>query len=116
PLTVQTKILDVFDSREITRVKGKKSINVDVRIISGTDQPLDEMIGDGRFREQLYGRISGFRITMPPLRERIDDIALLCKHFIEKHGKEGEHKELSTEALDLLQRYSWPRNVRQLEK
>jgi transcriptional regulator with PAS, ATPase and Fis domain len=116
PLTVQTKILDVFDGGEITREQGTKSISVDIRIISGTDQPLDEMIEDGRFREQLYARVSGFRITMPPLRDRRDDIPLLCKHFIEKYSREGEKKDTSSEAQDILQQYSWPRNVRQLEK
>lgn len=115
---LQTKLLRVLQEKEFERVGGAQTLKTDVRIITATKKDLEQLVEEGKFREDLYYRINAVTITMPPLREREGDIQLLAEHFLEKYSKEYGRKStptLSSEALDLLLKYSWPGNVRQLE-
>jgi transcriptional regulator with PAS, ATPase and Fis domain len=114
---MQTKLLRFLQEHEIKHVGGTESIRVDVRVIAATNQPLESAVKDGKFREDLYDRLNVVSITLPPLRERKDDIPLLANHFLQKFSEEN-HKEIShisPEALEILLQYSWPGNVRELE-
>ncbi len=113
----QVKLLRVLQEKEFERVGGTKTIKVDVRIIAATNQDIERMIADNRFREDLYYRLNVFSIYLPPLRERKADILLLADHFMLKYGrKQGKSiKRISTPAIDMLMRYHWPGNVRELE-
>ena len=113
----QAKLLRVLQEREFERVGGNELVHVDVRVISATNIDLEEAVKDGRFREDLYYRISVFPIRLPALRERKEDIPLLAAHFLEKYSKrEGKNIEgIATDALELLMAYNWPGNVRELE-
>jgi DNA-binding NtrC family response regulator len=116
-LSVQSKLLRFLQEHEIKRVGGTESIKVDVRIIAATNQPLEPLVKSGKFREDLFDRLNVVIITLPPLRERKEDIPLLASHFLQKFSEEN-HKNishLSPEALEILTRYSWPGNVRELE-
>jgi DNA-binding NtrC family response regulator len=116
-LSMQTKLLRFLQEHEIKHVGGTESIRVDVRVIAATNQPLESAVKDGKFREDLYDRLNVVSITLPPLRERKDDIPLLANHFLQKFSEEN-HKEIShisPEALEILLQYSWPGNVRELE-
>lgn len=117
PLFMQAKLLDFFDSKEVTRLSATKPKKVNVRIITGTHQPLEQMVKDKRFREDLYYRVRVIEINMPALRERREDIPLLCEHFIVKHAQEkgSTVQRISADAIEILQSYSWPGNVRELE-
>ena len=99
------------------RLGGMETIKVDVRIIAATNCDLQQMVEEGRFREDLYYRLHVINIFLPPLRERKDDIPLLAQHFLEKYGTENNKREmeLSADALDLMMDYDWPGNVRELE-
>jgi len=116
-LPVQSKLLRFLQEHEIKRVGGTESIKVDVRIIAATNQPLEPLVKSGKFREDLFDRLNVVMITLPPLRERKEDIPSLASHFLQKFSEEN-HKNishLSPEALEILTRYSWPGNVRELE-
>jgi len=116
-LSMQSKLLRFLQEHEIKRVGGTESIKVDVRIIAATNQPLEPLIKSGKFREDLFDRLNVVTITLPPLRERKEDIPFLANHFLQKFSEEN-HKNishLSPEALEILNRYSWPGNVRELE-
>jgi two-component system response regulator AtoC len=116
-LSMQSKLLRFLQEHEIKRVGGTESIKVDVRIIAATNQPLEPLIKSGKFREDLFDRLNVVTITLPPLRERKEDIPSLANHFLQKFSEEN-HKNishLSPEALEILNRYSWPGNVRELE-
>jgi transcriptional regulator with GAF, ATPase, and Fis domain len=118
PLQAQVKLLYVLQKKEIERVGGTSSIPVDIRIISATHRNLEEMIASGRFREDLWFRLNVFPITIPPLRQRKEDIRALVHHFIERKTKELKLKErpvLGHGAIDRLVAYDWPGNVRELE-
>jgi Nif-specific regulatory protein len=117
PPQIQVKLLRVLQEREIERVGGNETIKVDVRLIAATNKKLEEEVKAGRFRDDLYYRLSVFPLRIPPLRERKSDIILLADYFAEKYGaREGrEIKRISTPALDLLSSYNWPGNVRELE-
>ena len=117
PPVLQTKLLRVLQERVIRRVGGIASIPIDVRVIVATNKNLELAMREGRFREDLYYRISAFPITIPPLRERREDIPLLVKHFLGKHTERSEKPIncLSTAALQCLLQYDWPGNVRELE-
>jgi two-component system response regulator PilR (NtrC family) len=117
PLETQAKLLRVIQEREFMRLGGMETIKVDVRIVAATNCDLREMVGDGRFREDLYYRLHVISISLPPLRERKDDIPMLAQHFLEKYSRENSKAglELTTEAVDLLADYDWPGNVRELE-
>ena len=112
----QAKLLRAIQEGEIQRLGSEKSIRVDVRIICATHQPLENLIEQGRFREDLYYRINVFPIFIPPLRERREDILPLAEHFLHIFCEEYNKniKRISTPAIDLLIQYHWPGNVREL--
>jgi len=114
---VQVKLLRVLQEREFERLGSSKTIQVDVRIIAATHQDLEDLMRQGRFREDLYYRLNVFPIYMPPLRERKTDILLLAEHFLEKYSRQYQKKikRISTPAIDMLMAYHWPGNVRELE-
>ncbi len=117
PLASQVKMLRVLQDHSFQRVGGEKTLQVDVRVIAATNQDLEKLIKENRFREDLYYRLNVICIRIPPLRERRSDISLLIDHFIQKFSKE-ENKRInavSKEAMDLLMKYHYPGNVRELE-
>ncbi|RJP60679.1 MAG: sigma-54-dependent Fis family transcriptional regulator [Deltaproteobacteria bacterium] len=116
-LATQAKILRFLQERELVRVGGTETINVDVRLIAATNRNLEDSVTNGTFREDLYYRIKVVPIHLPPLRERKEDIPLLVNHFLSKimKEKEAKAKSISSEALDLLIEYNWPGNIRELE-
>jgi len=116
PAAMQAKLLRVLENGEVVRLGANDSIRVDVRLISATNRKLDEMVADRQFREDLFFRIKGVTILIPPLRERRDDIPLLL-HFFIKRANERHHKRINAiapETQQALMAYSWPGNVRQL--
>jgi transcriptional regulator with GAF, ATPase, and Fis domain len=120
PVDLQPKLLRALEHREIRRVGSNKPIKVDVRILAATNRNLEEEVRAGRFRQDLFYRLSVVRLVLPPLRERVEDISLLVKHFL-KHqaynrGRDGTPRirNISRDALELLQGYRWPGNVREL--
>ena len=116
PLEAQTRLLRVLQQGEYTTVGGRTAIKTDVRIIAATNKDLRQLIGQGLFREDLYYRLNVVPLRLPPLRERIEDIPDLVRHFLRKAEDEGlPHKTLDNEALDMLRRHRWPGNVRELE-
>ncbi len=116
-LFTQSKILRVLEEQEFERVGGNKTIKVDVRIITATNKKLEEEVNNGNFREDLFYRINVYPIELPPLRDRAEDIPLLAYYFNEVLGRKNNKEILSiTErAIRLLQEYSWPGNIRELE-
>jgi two-component system, NtrC family, response regulator AtoC len=114
---MQTKLLRFLQDHEIKRVGGTESVKVDVRIISATNQQLEPLVKEGRFREDLFYRLNVVTITLPPLRERKEDIPLLANHFVQKFTEEYKKSisHISPEVLDIFMQYSWPGNVRELE-
>ena len=118
PLEAQVRLLRVLQEKEIERVGGTETIKVDIRVIAATHRNLDQMLADGRFREDIYFRLRVFPITIPPLRQRPEDIPVLAQHFIQKKSREMKAirvPSLAPGALDRLMRYTWPGNVRELE-
>ncbi|ADV48317.1 sigma-54-dependent Fis family transcriptional regulator [Cellulophaga sp. E16_2] len=116
-LAVQAKLLRALQEKEITKVGSQKTEKIDVRIIAATNENLSAMIDKKLFREDLYYRLTVVQIVVPPLRERKDDIKLLVDKFIRKYGIEYKDRllNISQEALAILERYSWPGNIRELE-
>lgn len=116
-LAMQAKILRALQEREIIRVGGTEPIKVDVRIVAATNRNLDQLMQEGKFREDLYYRLKVIPIVCPPLREREDDIEELALHFMRKAVLASSRKVqgISPEALESLKAYHWPGNVRQLE-
>jgi transcriptional regulator with PAS, ATPase and Fis domain len=112
---MQTKLLRVLQDGEFRRVGAETARHVDVRIIAASNRDLGALVEQGKFREDLYYRMSVIRVEMPPLRERVEDIPLLVDHFLRKHRKGGEEKRVAQEAMARLMSFSWPGNVRQLE-
>jgi two-component system response regulator PilR (NtrC family) len=117
PVILQVKLLRVVQEKAVRRIGGSEDIKVDVRIVSATNQHLQEKVKQGEFREDLYFRLNVIPIHIPPLRKRREDIPLLAQYFIEKYAKEfgKEVKRISTYALELLMRYPFPGNIRELE-
>jgi two-component system nitrogen regulation response regulator GlnG len=116
PLEAQTRLLRVLQQGEYTTVGGRTPIRTDVRIIAATNRDLRQLISQGLFREDLYYRLNVVPLRLPPLRERVEDIPDLVRHFLRKAEDEGlPHKTLDNDALDLLRRHRWPGNVRELE-
>ncbi|WP_053552383.1 sigma 54-interacting transcriptional regulator [Desulfuromonas soudanensis] len=117
PLELQSKLLRVIQDGEFERLGSPRTIKTDVRIIAATNRNLKEEIRNGKFREDLYYRLNVFPITLPPLRQRKEDIPLLVDHFVTKfNAKIGKKIEtVSSNTLTLLQKYHWPGNVRELE-
>jgi two-component system, NtrC family, nitrogen regulation response regulator GlnG len=115
PMLAQTRLLRALQSGVISRVGGKASIRLDVRIIAATHQNLEQRIAAGSFREDLYYRLNVVPISMPPLRERPDDIGLLAQHFLKIAATEGlPLRDIDNDAIALLSRMSWRGNVREL--
>ncbi len=116
PLALQVKLLRVLQDREFERVGGDKTLRVDVRVVAATNRDLEAMVAAGTFRSDLFYRLNVVSLTVPPLRERIDDIAVLALHFLRKfaveHGREIDG--FDDHALAVMQRYAWPGNVREL--
>jgi len=118
PLEAQVRLLRVLQHKEVERLGGTERIPVDIRIIAATNQDLEGMVRQGRFREDLWYRLNVFPIHVPPLRDRINDIPALAHHFIERKAKElkiGDTPLLAPGAIDQLKGYDWPGNVRELE-
>ena len=114
---LQTRLLRVLSSHEFYRVGGQKPIKSNVRIIAATNQNIEDLIKTGQFREDLYHRLNVFRIELPPLRKRKEDIPALVEHFLKKSADEikSERKDIEENAMDILNEYNWPGNIRQLE-
>jgi two-component system response regulator AtoC len=118
PLPMQTKLLHVLESKEVRAVGGETTRKIDLRIVAATNRDLDAMVREGRFREDLFFRLSVFQIVMPPLRERRGDIAGLARHIMSQRLRapgSSAALEIDPEAEELLVSYAWPGNVRQLE-
>lgn len=115
--SLQAKLLRVLQEREFERVGSTQTIKVDVRIIATTNRDLEKEVLEGNFREDLYYRLNVIEVELPPLRERKEDIATLISHFIERYNKENGKKiqGITDAAFDILMRYDWPGNIRELE-
>ena len=114
---LQSKLLRVLEDHSLMRLGGKKAMRVDFRLITATNEDLEEMVRDNRFREDLYYRIHVVPIFVPALRERVEDIPLLAEYFVSVYCAANSFppKRISEEAMQALKRYSWPGNVRELE-
>lgn len=116
PPMLQAKLLRVIEEREVRPLGDTRSYPIDARIVSASNRDIQELIHDGRFREDLYYRLKVIDIELPPLRERREDIPLLVQHFINRFGKEPKRiSGVSEDALSILTNYLWPGNVRELE-
>ncbi len=113
----QAKLLRLLQERQFDRLGGNETIEADVRLIAATNQNLEAAVAAGLFRQDLYYRLKGYTIELPPLRERIEDLPLLVEHFVARFSKEfGKFvRDIAPSALDLLTRHTWPGNVRELE-
>ena len=116
-LKTQTDLLRVLQEREITRVGGHQPIKVDFRCVAATNKDLETLIADGHFRPDLFYRLNVFRIELPPLRDRREDIPLLVQHFMQKYAMQMNKRitGITPAAMALIQQYHWPGNVRELE-
>ena len=117
PVHLQLKLLRVLQEQEVQPVGSNRNIKLDVRVISATNADLEQMIRDGHFREDLFYRLNVIPITLPPLRQRSEDIALLVRHFLQKSCRYMNRSMMPIEsaALQVLENYDWPGNVRELE-
>jgi len=117
PLELQPKLLRALQEKQIERLGGGRTLQVDVRVIAATNQDLWAMVQEKKFRADLYYRLNVFPITLPPLRERGDDIRLLIEHFVEKFARrQGKSIErVPDEVMEALRRYNWPGNIRELQ-
>jgi two-component system response regulator PilR (NtrC family) len=114
---MQVKLLRVLQDRRFRRLGGTEEVQADIRVIAATNQDLQKMVAEGRFREDLYYRINVIQVHLPPLRDRREDVPLLAEHFLAKYTKAAEKsvRTISHEAGELLAAYVWPGNVRELE-
>ena len=117
PMLLQTKLLRVLQEEEVERVGSTRPIKIDVRVISATNQNLAEEVKRGNFREDLFYRLNVIPVTLPPLRDRTEDILPLARHFLAKYCKEMKRPlmNISKEAVEAFESYDWPGNVRELE-
>ena len=117
PLTVQVKLLRALQNREIERVGGGRTIPINARVVAGSKKDLKQLVAAGRFREDLYFRLSVLPVVLPPLRERREDIPVLMAHFLERYARERgiAVPSLSSSISAAFTRYHWPGNVRELE-
>ena len=113
-LAAQAKVLRVLQEKKLSRVGSDSDISVDVRVIAATNKDLRKEIEAGRFREDLYHRLSVIVINVPSLEERSEDIPALIEHFMEKHS-DGHPRKFSDKAIELLQKRKWPGNIRELD-
>lgn len=116
-LALQSKLLRVIQEREVVKVGGNKAIKIDIRLVTATHKNLAEEVKQGKFREDLFFRIVGLPIELPPLRNRDNDVIILAKHFIDDYAKINKMKPLQLEesAKTKLKKYNWPGNVRELK-
>jgi two-component system, NtrC family, response regulator AtoC len=114
---LQAKLLRVLQDGEFARLGGTHDVRVDVRIVAATNRDLEQAVADGQFREDLFFRLNVVSITMPPLRERREEIPVLCDYFLKKYSVQYNkpHPSLSDETMRLFFDYDWPGNVRELE-
>ena len=114
--SIQVKLLRVLEERAFERVGGSKTLNVDVRLIAATNKDLKKLVSEGKFRDDLFYRLSVVTIALPPLRERRDDIPLLVSAFLKQTARENNKdvREITQEAVNVLMAYDWPGNVREL--
>ncbi len=116
-LSTQAKVLRVLQEQTVQRVGGTETFAVDVRVIAATNRDLEKEIREERFREDLFYRLNVIPFQVPPLRERVDDIPLLIRHFVEEYARRNwvKPKIFLDEGMELLQQYHWPGNVRELK-
>ncbi len=114
PLAMQVKLLRLIESGTYRRVGGVELRQSDFRLVAATHKPLEQMVADGLFRQDLYYRIAAFPIVLPPLRQRRDDVALLVDTFLRRADARGRPLQVSSEALDRLTAHHWPGNIREL--
>ncbi len=117
PLFLQSKLLRVIQEQELERIGGLNTIPIDVRIICNTNKDIEKLVSEGKFREDLYYRINVVELKIPPLRERLDDIPLLCDYFIQKFNRENGYciNGISDKVYRLFEQYNWKGNIRELE-
>jgi two-component system NtrC family response regulator len=113
-LAIQVKLLRVLESGEIVRVGGEKPVRVDTRVIAATNAPLEQLVKERRFREDLFYRLDVVTLALPPLRERRDDACLLAEHFLAGHYQPGQAPQLGREVCAALTNFDWPGNIREL--
>ena len=116
PIDMQKKLLRVLQEKEVRPVGGKRTIPIDVRILSASNQDLRKLVAENRFREDLFYRLNVITVELPPLRERADDIPLLVERFLDEIAEAGKspRKTITDEAMNHLSRFHWPGNVREL--
>jgi nitrogen regulation protein NR(I) len=114
---VQSKMLRLLQEQKFERVGGSETIETDVRVVAATNRDLEKMVADGEFRADLYYRLNGYSIKLPPLRERGDDVLMLLEHFLARfsHALNKDVDAVAPDALELLLKYPWPGNVRELQ-
>src|SRR5205807_1617933 len=114
PLPVQVKMLRVLQEQRFERVGGTETVRTDVRILAATNQDLEALTAEGRFRKDLYYRLKVATVTVPPLRERREDVPELARHFLARFNRElgRDIADIAPQTMDLLVRHDWPGNVR----
>jgi len=114
---MQVKLLRVLQDRRFRRLGGTEEVQADIRVVAATNQDLEKMVAEGKFREDLFYRVNVIQMRLPPLRDRREDIPLLAEHFLSKYSEQMDKPvhSISNEAIALLQAYGWPGNVRELE-
>jgi transcriptional regulator with PAS, ATPase and Fis domain len=117
PIAAQAKLLQAIETRQFTRLGGAETISVGARFVAATNEQLEQLIESGKFRPDLFYRLNEFCIPLPPLRQRPQDIPLLVKHFLGRHGRNigKEDRQISPETMSQLVAFRWPGNVRELE-
>lgn len=116
PLYMQAKLLRVLQEKEVVRIGSNKVVKLDVRVICATHKNLEQLVDEGKFREDLYYRLNVLSLDIPPLRQRREDIPLLVQRFVEKFYKEtGLYREIPEEVMNILCNYDWPGNIRELK-
>jgi DNA-binding NtrC family response regulator len=117
PLLLQSRLLRVIQDQTFYRLGGTQPVHTNVRFIAATNQDIRHAIQQGAFREDLYYRLAVITVTLPPLRERMDDVPALARHFVDRAVRIGLHRPctLSDHAIQALQQYQWPGNIRELE-
>lgn len=116
-MSLQSKLLSALQSRQVTRVGSNQQIPVDIRLICATNMPLQKMVLEGTFRQDLLYRINTVEIHVPPLCDRVEDIPLLAQHYLDHYAKKYHKpvRKIADEAMDKLKRYAWPGNIRELQ-
>jgi len=117
PMDTQSKLLHYLETKSFMRLGGTQKVSTDVRIIAASNEDLEKLVKEGRFREDLFYRLKVIQIELPPLRDRQDDMILIANEFLKKrcHAQSKPLKRLSTETIKLFQKYRWPGNVREFQ-